>query len=169
MGAYGLIMTVIKQLEDKLQINQHALDVALREHPDLFYKVASELALAISNRDESKQDLDELEAQVDIELRNAAAVSGDKTTENQILSNKKVDRRVKAANDKFLAERLNTAKWTALKEAYEARSYALSKLVDLFLASYYSNQEDKKTNAPALRDAQANQVKEANRNKRVAV
>ena len=162
-------MKDLKELEDKLQINQHALDEALREHPDLFYKVASELALAISNRDEAKQNLDELEAEVDIDIRKEAAVSGEKTTETQILSMKKIDKRVKAANDTFLAERMNTGKWTALKEAYESRSYALSKLVDLYLASYFSTQEDKKTNGAAFRDTRANQIKETNSRKRVSV
>ena len=155
------------QLEAKLKIDEHALDIALREHPDLFYQVATELALAISNRDEAKQDLDEVEAEVDIELRNAAAISGEKTTETQIQSNKKISKKVKSANDKFLAERLNAAKWTALKEAYESRSYALSKLVDLHLANYYSSNEDKKVNGPALRDVRAQEVRQANQRARV--
>ena len=159
----------LKQLEDKLKIDQHALDIALREHPDLFYQVASELALAISNRDEAKQDLDQIEAQVDSELRRAAAISEDKVTEKAIESNKNTDKRVIAANDKFLEERYNAAKWTALKDAYEQRSYALSKLVDLFLANYYSSNEDKKTGGPALRDVRSQQVKEINKRVRVQV
>jgi len=162
-------MTDIKQLEAKLQIDQHALDIALREHPDLFYKVASELALAISNRDEAKQDLDEIEAEIDIKLRNDAAIVGEKTTETQIQSNKKIHPKVKSANDKLLEQKLHTAQWTALKEAYEARSYALSKLVDLYLANYFSSNEDKKVNGPALRDVRASQAKQENRNRRVSV
>lgn len=160
---------LLKQLESNLVIDQHALDQALREHPDLFYKVATELALAISHRDEAKQDLDQMEATVDAELRRAAAVSEDKVTEKQIESNKNTDKRVVAANDKFLSEKYETAKWTALKDAYEQRSYALSKLVDLYLANYYSSQEDKKTHAPAMREVQANKIKETNRARRVAV
>ena len=159
-------MSDLKHLEAKLIIDEHALDIALREHPDLFYKVASALALAISNRDEAKQNVDEIEAEVDAELRRAAAVSGEKTTEKEVESNKKVDKRVKTANDKFLEEKYTTAKWTALKDAYEQRSYALSKLVDLFLANYYSSNEDKKVGGPALRDARAQQVKAEVANRR---
>jgi len=159
----------ITQLEDKLKIDQHSLDVALREHPALFYEVATELALAISNRDESKQDLEQIEAKVDMDLRADAAKIGAKTTEKEIESNKKVDKEVVSANEKFLAERYNAAKWTALREAYEQRSYALSKLVDLYLANYYSDQQDKKTGATDFRTARANNVKEENRRKRVGV
>lgn len=159
----------LKQLESKLQINEHALDTALREHPDLFYKVASELALAISNRDEAKQDLSVIEAEVDAQVRKEAARMNEKTTETEIKSLVKLDKKTIAANDKFHEESYNAAKWAALKEAYESRSYALSKLVDLYIANYYSSNTDKTTGGPSLRDMRANQVKEQNRNKRVSV
>lgn len=161
-------MDTLKQLESKLVIDEHALEIALREHPDLFYKVASELALAISNRDEAKQELDQIEAKVDSELRRAAQISEQKITETSILSNKNIDKRVISANDLFLEKRFDAAKWAALKEAYEQRSYALSKLVDLFLANYYSTNEDKKTGGAAVRDVRANEIKEVNRTRRVA-
>jgi hypothetical protein len=159
----------ITQLEEKLKIDEHSLDVALREHPDLFYKVATELALAISNRDEAKQALDVIEARVDMDFREDAAKIGAKTTEKEIESNKKVDRSVIAASAQYLEEKYNTAKWQALESAYESRSYALSKLVDLYLANYYSDKQDKKTGATDFRTARANNVKEENRRKRVGV
>lgn len=162
-------MTDIKRLKEGLKINEHSLDTALRDHPDLFYAVSMELALAISNRDEAKQNLEEVEAQVDIEIRSECERLKEKTTEKEIESLKKVDPKVKSANDKFLAEKLNAANLTALKDAYESRSYALSKLVDLYLANYYSQQEDKKTGAPELRNARAQVVKETNARARVRV
>lgn len=160
---------LIKKLKAGLKINEHALDIALRNHPDLFYDVGLELALAISNRDEAKQDLEEIEAQVDMELRRAAAASGEKTTEKEIESNRKVDKRVIAANDKFFEQKLNAANLSALKEAYEQKSYALSKLVDLYLAAYYSSNEDKKTGAVNFRNTQTDHVKEALASRRVKV
>ena len=158
-------MTNLKELEAKLQINQHALDEALREHPDLFYKVASELALAISNRDEAKQELDEIESEVDLEIRAECARLGEKTTEKEVESHKKIDKRVKAANDTFLAERMNTGRWTALKEAYESRSYALSKLVDLYITGYYSDKSDIKHDGDN-RNLQNAQIKKINSTRR---
>jgi hypothetical protein len=154
-------MADLKQLEAKLQINEHSLDVALREHPDLFYKVASELALAISNRDEAKQDLGVVEAAVDMEVRAEAARLNEKTTEKEVQSQVKLDKKVVSANDKYLSESLNTAKWAALKEAYESRSYALSKLVDLHIAGYYSDIVNTEHNVRG-RDLQSVQVKKIN-------
>lgn len=162
-------MVDLTRLEQKLKIDEHALDVALREHPDLFYQVATELAMAISHRDGAKQDLIEIESEVDMQLRKAAAAAETKTTEKEVESNRKTDKRVIKANSNYLEAHLKAAKWAALKEAYESRSYALSKLVDLHLASYYSTNESKVVSGSTLRDVRANQVKEANRNKRVQV
>ena len=160
---------LINTLEAKLQIDPHALDTALREHPDLFYKVASELALAISNRDESKQNLDEIEAVVDLEIRAESARLGEKTTEKEVESHKKTDKRVMSANDVFIEEKLNTARWTALKDAYEQRSYALSKLVDLYLANYYSSNQDNRTGGADFINARVEQIKQQNQRQRVKV
>ncbi len=47
-------------------------------------------------------------------------LSGAKTTEKEMESNKKVDARVKHANDKIpRLRRYEAAKWTALKDAFE--------------------------------------------------
>lgn len=160
----------LKRLKDGLRIDEHSLDHALRDHPGLFFEIGTALALAISNRDEAKQDLSEVEATVDMELRKSASQIGSKVTEKEIESNRNIDKRVKAANDRFLEEKLNAANLSALKEAYEQKSYALSKLVDLYLANYYSSHEDKKTGGTTLRDARAHHVKEelAERRKRVS-
>lgn len=158
-------MTDIKKLESALLIDQHSLDTALREHPDLFYKVATELALAISNRDEAKQNLDETEAQVDLEIRAECARLNEKTTEKEVMSQCKIDKKVKLANDKMLEEKYNAAKWTALKEAYESRSYALSKLVDLYIVGYYSDKSDVWHDGNS-RDLQNLQVKKINATRR---
>jgi hypothetical protein len=159
----------LADLRSKLGIDEHSLDMALREHPDLFYEVASQLALAVSNRDEAKLDLEEVEAEVDKELRRAAAINDDRTTEKEIESNKKIDKRVKIANDKLVKEKYNAAKWTALKDAYEQRSYALSKLVDLYLANYYSQNPEKSSGNAKYRDAQVDRIKRENAMKRVRV
>ena len=160
-------MTDIVNLENKLHIDEHALDIALREHPDLVYDVSLALAQAISIRDMTKLELDETEAEVDKEIRRAAHVSDDKVTEKEVESHKKLDKRVKSANRKFLEEKLKAAKLTALTEAYEKRSYALSKLVDLYLANYYSTNENT-TGSPRYKQARSEDIKRQNSLKRIA-
>ena len=163
-----MTVDLLKDLKAKLRIDEHALEVAWRDQPDLFYQVANEHALALSIRDESKQDLEELEAEVDMELRRDAATSGEKTTETQIQSNKKTDKRVRAANDSFLEKRYIAEQWKVLRDAYEQRSFALSRLVELYIANYYSSNEHKTTTNANLKDIRAQSVKEVNRNRRVS-
>ena len=162
-------MADLKQLEAKLQINEHSLDVALREHPDLFYKVASELVSAISYRDAAKQAIIEMEAKIAMELRDEAAKNDEKITDKTVEASVRNDGRFKAANENYLEEHHKAAKWAALKEAYESRSYALSKLVDLYISNYYSSNEGSKTGATAFRETQANHIKDHNKRKRVEV
>lgn len=162
-------MSKIDEFKGKIVFDEHALDVALRDHPGLVFDIGVELAIAISVRDEAKQSFDEIEAKVDGEIRRAAAVADEKVTEKEVESQKKLDRRVQAANKAYLERKLDAAKWSALKEAFEQRSYALSKLVELYLNNYYSD----RSNAGAeigrsdLNTAKAQQVKQVNRSRRV--
>jgi hypothetical protein len=161
-------MVDIKQLEQKLLIEDHALDIALREHPDLFYQVANALALAISERDEAKLALDEIEAEAAMAIRDEAAKYEEKITDKTVEMRVKTDAGVMKAARQFIQFKNEATRWTVLKEAYESRSYALSKLVDLYIANYYSSNEDKKTHAPAMREVRASQVKEINKSRRVS-
>lgn len=150
-------MSKLDTFRKKLVIDEHALEIALREHPQLVYDVGIELALAISNRDEAKQTLEELEAETAISLRREAELAEERVTDKSIESQVKFNRGVKEANAFFLEKKLEAAQWSVLKDSFDQRSYALSKLVDLYLANYYSNIE--KTGAGDYKTAQAAKVK----------
>lgn len=162
-------MTVLEDYKKKLRIDEHALEIALRDHPDLVFDIGQELALAISNRDEAKQELDELRAEVANELRAEASRNDERITDSAVNSGVELDKRVKSANDAFLARKLEASQWQVLKEACEQRSYALSKLVDLYLANYYSNIEKRGADArdSDMKNARAQAVKD--HRKRVTV
>jgi hypothetical protein len=160
---------IIEDLEQKLKIDEHGLEIELRDHPDSFYKVAAELSLAISLRDEAKQKLDETESRVDIEIRAEAARLGEKVTEKEVLSRVKTDKAFTDATDRFFELKARAAKISALKEAFEQKSYALSKLTDLYIANYYSQQDKLENNYSAqVKTIRAEQVKKqlADRRKR---
>lgn len=158
----------LAQLESKLKIDEHALDEALRDNPDLFYQVSQRLALAISARDEAKLILEETEAEAAMELRKEAEANDEKFTDKSVEAQVKLDKEVQKTARRFADYKSEAAKWTVLKEAYEQRSYALNKLVDLYLANYYGNFE--KTGGD-YKNVKAKEVKEelATRRKRVGV
>ena len=150
----------IEDLEKDLRIDEHALEDALKVHAETFYKVSEQMTLLLSQRDEAKQSLEEIEAEVDIELRRAAAISDERVTDTAIANQRKSDRRVRTATSNHLKLKHEAARWAALKESFEQRSYALSKLVDLYIANYYGAVEHKAPRPqPSLRDIKANQIR----------
>lgn len=133
----------LDEYREKLLINEHGLEIELRNLPKLVDDIGQEHVLVIADRDEAKQELDEIEAKVDAEIRRDAAIADEKITNPEVESQKKLNPKVKAANKKFLDLKLEASQWGVLKEAVEKRSYALSKLCDLYIANYYSEIEKK--------------------------
>jgi hypothetical protein len=127
------------ELEKGLKIDENALEEVLQQQADLFYRVAKELALRISLRDQAKQELAEIEAEADIDLRKDARVNEEKITEKEIEAKKKLDTKVQRASDRFLKLTLQVGQWGALKDAYIQRSYVLKDMVALYLRSYYAD------------------------------
>jgi len=160
-------MSKLLEFKKKLAIDEHGLEFALRDHPDFVFDVGMELAFAISDRDAAKQTLEEVEAFVDAEIRGTASQNGDKITEKEVESQKKVDNRVKAANQDYLNRKLDASQWSVLKEAFDQRSYALSKLVDLYLANYYSDKTEVRTGHADIKTMRADTAKSVNASRRV--
>lgn len=122
-----------------LKIDKHDLDNALMEHPDLFAEVAGEKALSISKRDQAKLELEEIEAQTDIDLRDDFARSGTKVTEALISNHVTRDVDVQAAQRKLLNAKLEAERWSALAEAFSQRGYILKDLCALYIAGYWGS------------------------------
>lgn len=129
----------ISDLEEGLRIDPDGLDDACVAQPELFYRVAKELALSISRRDQQKQYLEETEAEVGLKTRHDAEVAEEKVTEGQIKSEVAAHPKVRAANSDLLRYQRRVAELTALKEAFSQRSYVLKDLVALYLANYYES------------------------------
>lgn len=154
--------TPIAELEKAMQIDPHALDEALIRQPDAFYRVSQRLALMLSKRDAAKQGLQELEAEVDRDIRKSSALAEIKSSEAQIKSLVRLDRDVKAAERELLDLNRDVAQWQALKEGFQQRSYVLKDLVSLHVANYFGDS----TNSRAINHAKDRQVEEVRRAQR---
>jgi hypothetical protein len=132
----------IAELEEGLQIEEHALDEAIQEGPDLFYEVSKEYALTISRRDAMKQTIDELKAEADIEIRREGRDNGDKVTEKEIEARIRAHKPVVKAYSEYLRLSELAGQLGALKEAYQQRSYALKELSNLWVAGYFGNTDE---------------------------
>jgi hypothetical protein len=134
--------TFLEELQSTLRIDQNALEDAAAQHPELFYRVASEYALTTSLRDQAKQDLSETEAKADSRIRHDIEVAGDKVTEKAVESAKLLDGQVTKARDRLMRLNQEVGEWSALKEAFQQRGYVLRDLVQLYLSRYYSDTEN---------------------------
>lgn len=151
----------VQDLERSLSIDEHALEVALADQPQIFYRVSKALALDISRRDAAKQALADAEARADLavreEARNAEAQAARaalnrttkdkapapkvKLTEGEVTARVQLDDGVLAARERFNVLNESVGKLSALKEAFQQRSYALKDLVGLYIANYYTASE----------------------------
>lgn len=130
---------LVDRLQDELLIDEHNLDQELIGQPEKLYTIAQRLAIAISRRDAAKQALKEEEAHFALEFRNTARKEGDKFTEKEVSDETDIDDGVIAAKNTLRECEFIVANLTALKEAYKDRGYALARLVDLWLASYFES------------------------------
>lgn len=129
----------IEALEGGLHIDEHALDEALLQQPDLLYRVSKQLAFETSRRDAAKQELAEIEAAADNELREDAARAEEKITEGGIKAQLRLNQKVKEATRTYLELCRRVDMWQALLDAYKQRSYALKELVTLHTANYFGD------------------------------
>ena len=128
----------ISEFKTSLQIDKHALDEALQEQPDLFFRVSQVHALQMSRRDAAKQYLITQEAMVDDQLRRTGLKSQDKKTEKQIEAQKRINGHVVKAQDQLLRMEHSVRQWSNMKEAVLQRGHALREMVNLYVNSYYT-------------------------------
>lgn len=149
-----------RALEMALAIDENALNEALCAQPDLFYRVSKAYALQMSRRDAAKQALQDAEAAADLAERDAAQREDRKVTEGEIKARVQIDPQVAAARARLASLGEEVAKLSALKEAFQQRSYALKDLAGLYIANYYSASEHSGGNVAAYRDREAAQGRE---------
>jgi len=127
----------ILELEGALGIDEFELNVELAKHAELFYRVSKALALTISQRDAAKQALQDLEARVELDVREAAAQDDRKINNDEVRAMVVVDPQVRKARGALAYLSESVGALGALKEAFQQRSYALKDLSELYVANYY--------------------------------
>lgn len=129
----------VAEHEQYLIIDKHDLERSCREQPNVFYSVARELALAVSRRDAAKQNIQIVEGKVDGNVRRIAQRKDEKITEREVDAKKRNDSEYVEAVTLYM--RLNHAVniLSALKEAFQQRSYVLKEMVTLYVQEYYGD------------------------------
>lgn len=130
--------TPVSELEAALAIDENALNEALIQQPDAFYRVSKKLALKASQRDAQKQALQEEEAYADERARESIP-DGERITDTAVKAIVRLDKKVLEANSLLLKLNREVGLLQALKEAFSQRSYVMKDLVSLYVANYYGD------------------------------
>lgn len=125
----------LNDLKGQLQIDTDDLDGSLVEQPDLYYHVAEQFALAVANRDTSKLELEEAQAELDEQYRKKALEDDVKITEAALSKKLIATPRIQELERALLATRAEADKWQALKEAFQQRSFMLRELVSIRISN----------------------------------
>lgn len=120
-----------EELEAGLRIDLTDINQANAEQPELYYRVASRVAAAQSERDTAKLDLEDIEASMEMTVRKAAEEDGKKLTDKAIAAEVEADRSVIGAKHRLAQATATLLKLNALKDAYHQRGYALENLSGL--------------------------------------
>ncbi|MHC1623171.1 MAG: hypothetical protein ACXQTR_01105 [Candidatus Methanospirareceae archaeon] len=125
--------------EEMIEIDENRLDDEWIIQPRLYFDCANRLAEARRDWDSAKSNLDVVKADTSQAVRADPASFGlSKMTEASISEVVAVSPKVREAVAKVLDSKYQVDVYQALVTAMDHKRKALEKLVDLFLASYYS-------------------------------
>jgi hypothetical protein len=133
------------ELEGALMIDEHDLDNEVMAQSQRFNDAAQYSARAASRRDEAKDGLKTVEAELEIELRKKAEAAGEKTTDKAIAAKVQIHPRRKEAFQAYLDSSLQADKWEGLKESYKDRSFMIRELSGLWVTGYFQTTSTKGT------------------------
>lgn len=127
----------IEYLEEQLKIDTDDLDTVIIEHVENYYNVQKQFRLALQERDKCKRDEKDTHANLQLELREILIEVHGKTTESMVNASIEIHEDYQKIKDSLLNADIEFNKWSTLKSSYEQKSYALSYLVDLYIAGYF--------------------------------
>jgi len=151
-----------------LAIDRGDLDGCLTEQPETYYHVSQEFASAVAERDQTKLELEELQASLGQELRAIALREEEKLTETGLQQKLTAHPKIQDLQRVLLQKRKDADRWQALKESFSQRSFMLRELVALFIAQRHDLAiESGAGQARTVRELSESTRKEAGRLRRI--
>ncbi len=133
-------MTVsIEEFRKYLQIDRSSLDDEVMRQASLLFAVSEASIEATAERDALKDNLLQIEAALDKEIRHDFETTKTKFTETQIKSLILMNGSRVQTNDDYLASKTKADKLIALKEAFQARGFMIRDLCSLYSANFFES------------------------------
>lgn len=137
----------LERMKQALIIDKHDLDNEWIAQPGLYLEIADRLALEISLRDEASNNIKDITAELDAEVREAHADDEKKPTETAIKMEISGHKRVIKAKEELLDLERNVGLLSARRESFQMRKSALQDLTSLYLGGYYQSNSGAAKNA----------------------
>lgn len=138
----------LADLQESLTIDKSVLDDEVIRQPVLFYTVSEMLVDALAERDAAKEELNSVDADLDgIWRRKLGKDPKAKATEAVVKNHVQLSAEHEKAFGVYLTAKTKADRLSALKDAFQARSYMLRDLVSLYSANYYEDASVKPTKA----------------------
>lgn len=131
------MIDLIEEFRDYLVIEKTALDEELSHQAELLFKISDEYALATALRDELKEKLAVVDAELDDEVRRDIEIAGDKVTEGMVKANIHTSKKHQQAYDAYARAKKRADRLLALKESFKDRGFMIRSLCDLFVSNYF--------------------------------
>lgn len=128
----------IEQLKEHLTIDKNALDDELEKQALVYFEICEASAHALSSRDELKQVMEVVDAEIADGIRTRAAKTGDKITEAKLSQEILLDDKHTEAYSAYLEAKKDADLWAALKESFSQKGFALRELAELYISGYFA-------------------------------
>lgn len=136
---------LMKEFQKGLRIDKHSLDDELVEHGPVHHRIADMYERALADSDGLKVDIENLEAELYAQFKEAAAEKDEKLSETAIKMKIQDSKRMRLLNSEYLLARRRMGELRALNQSYQQRSYHIRGLIDLHTIKYYANESSVKT------------------------
>jgi hypothetical protein len=128
---------MIDEFRDYLKIDKNHLDDELVQHSMLFFRVAESYVRAAAKRDELKEELSLIDAELDGKVRKQ--LEDEKFTEAMVKSLVITHKDHISASESFQNAKTEADMLAALKESFQTRGYLLRDLCQLYTAQYFDS------------------------------
>lgn len=131
----------IEDLKKHLAINKYALDEELENQAVIYFEISENCAEALSYRDEAKQAVELVDAEVADAIRKDFARRDEKLTEAKLSQEVLLSAKHVTAYQDYLDTKKNAELWMALKESFSQKGHALREMADLYVAGYFAGSD----------------------------
>jgi hypothetical protein len=127
----------LSELEQNIKIDPDELEIELIKQPNDYYHASAGFAMAISLRDQAKNELDIAEAELFLAFRDEVIARTERPTEALLEAMINASDIHRSYVDKHLETKLLADKWLALRDSFIQKGHALRELANLHKLNYF--------------------------------